>query len=103
MNNQLSDVELILRLWPVFVGVILTVAWFIRLESHQLHLKDKFEEFKNSSKKDLEDHKTKVEFNNLRMWDRFETVVNQNNEILQKVSKLEGKLETSKGVYNENT
>jgi hypothetical protein len=95
-----SEVELILRLWPIFVGVIMLVAWLIRLESNHLSLRDRFEDHKDTSKKELDDHKRNVKDNEIKVWEKIDTIKDQNIEILKSLSRLEGQL-SRKGVNNE--
>lgn len=95
------EVDLLLRLWPVFVAIILCVAWFIRLEANHLSLRDRFDEFKHSSRRDLDDHKKNVKENEIKVWEKIDTIKDQNVEILKTLSRLEGKLETRKGVNHE--
>ena len=95
MQHTPSDIELILRLWPVFLGVIMLVAWLIRLEANHLSLKDRFEEHRNHSKKELDDHKNNMKDNEGRVWGNIDTIKDQNTKILQSISRIEGNLERS--------
>jgi len=101
MSPTPTDIEIVLRLWPIFIGVIMLVAWLIRLEANHLSLRDKFDDHKTNSKKELEDHKKNVKDNERMVWDKIDTIKDQNTEILKSLSRLEGQL-SRKGVYNEN-
>lgn len=103
MKPTPTEIDFLLKLWPIFVGVILLVAWFIRLEAKQLHQGEKIND-QNKAIDDLEkNYKSEVEAlrktvkdNNEKMWDKIDTVREQNVEILKTLSRLEGQL--SKGV-----
>lgn len=86
-----SEIELIVRLWPLFVSVIFLIAWFIRLESRQLF---NIEKIQNLEAK-IKSHKEFV-------WEELTAIKLQNNELLKTLSRLEGHLINSrKGVNNE--
>lgn len=95
MTHTLTEFETIIRLWPIFVGIILLVVWLVRLESGMLHNKDKLE----NHKKDLDDHKKNVKENEGKVWDKLDTIKEQNTGISNQIARLEGKLE--KEFYNE--
>lgn len=96
MTNTPTDIEIIAKLWPIFVGVLIFIIWLIRLESHHHHLKEKVKENDERTQKEISSHKMSVRENELRVWEKFDTVVEQNNQILKTVSRLEGKLEKQK-------
>lgn len=100
MSHTPSEVDMLLRLWPIFVGVIMLVAWLIRLEAKSLHTEEKLNAHINNAKKELDDHKKSVKDNEGKVWDKIDTIKDQNTEILRSISRLEGKLER-KGVSNE--
>lgn len=96
-----SDIEIFLKLWPIFVGVMMLVAWLIRLEANHLSYKDKSDDKFISLKKELEDHKKSVRDNESKVWEKIDTIKDQNIEILKSLSRLEGQL-SRKGVNNES-
>ena len=85
MTPTHSDYEVLLKLWPVIVSVVLLVAWFIRLESRGDHLKDKHEELKDFVK---ETNKT--------LFEKIETLQKENKDMTNLVTRLEGQLSNSK-------
>jgi uncharacterized membrane-anchored protein YhcB (DUF1043 family) len=99
--NPHSDVEVLIRLWPVFLGVLGLTAWLIRLESRTLSNREKIQAVELSFKKELDDLKEEVRQHVNKVWDKIDTIKDQNTEILKSISRLEGKLER-KGVHNEN-
>ena len=95
-----TDLEIVIKLWPAFTGIIIVVVWLVRLEAQSLSNRDKIHrlelDVKNSAtQKDFDDHKESVKEN-------IKTIYSQNTKILQSVARIEGKLENRKGVSNEN-
>lgn len=86
--------ETISRLWPLFIGFITIIIWFVRLEAKHIHLAEKFKDHKESSNKDTSDLEDDLKENMKQVWKRFNTVTDQNTEILRTLSRMEGKLET---------
>lgn len=107
----MSNAEFALRLWPIVVGVILVIVWFIRLESNLNNMREKFKELKSEMEKDLEEIKDtakadreavkeiakEIKENEKDIWKKIEVIKEQNSEILRLISRLEGKLEPRKG------
>lgn len=82
----MSDFETALattmQLWPVLVTVVIIVAWFIRLESRQLFHEKDFERYRNQARE-----------NEKKIWENIDKIKEQNTEILQSLSRLEGKID----------
>lgn len=85
MTPTQSEFDVVLKLWPVIVSVVLLVAWFIRLESRGDHQKDKQDELKEFVKE-----------SNKIIFDKLDTLQKQHNELSQLVTRLEGQLSNSK-------
>lgn len=69
------ELEVFIRLWPLFVSVVLLVAWFIRLETKGLQ-----------NEKDIQRIKDDTSL-------KLDKLDSQSLEVLQKVSHLQGKFE----------
>jgi hypothetical protein len=95
------EIEIVMKLYPLFLGVIVLVAWLIRLEAKQLYTSKDFNDFKDDTKKVFDDHKKDVKETNSDVHEEFVSIRKQNNEILQSLSRLEGRLNIRKGVNNE--
>lgn len=90
------ELEFILKFWPVFVGYTLLVGWFIRLEASSFSQKEKTADLEKRLQKEIEEHKKDMKDHVSKMWEKIDTIKEQNTEILKTISRLEGKLENRK-------
>ena len=94
MFEHKEEIEMLLKFWPVFLTFILLVVWQVRMEAKLLNTKERLLEHINGTEKGLKEHKDDVKNNQVKVWDKIETIKDQNTEILTAVSRLEGKFET---------
>lgn len=78
----MSEVDIILKLWPVFVVFFFGVVWFIRLET-------KF----NALEKDYENHKQTIKEKDAAMWAKFDSMIMSLNQMSQSIVRIETKLD----------
>lgn len=72
------DIDVLLKLWPIILAVVLTVAWFIRLEA-------KVESIKTKQISLDSDHDKLEE----KMWTRFDAIHKMFSEISTKLTRVE--------------
>ena len=77
------------NVYYVITGIIGFVAWLIRLEAKVLYLDKDFSNHKKEAVKKDELHEQK----DAKIWEKFDNVYNQLNEITKSLSRIEGKLE----------
>lgn len=90
---MMPELETLIKFWPIFVGYTLLVGWFIRLEASSFSQKEKIYDLEKRLQKEIEDHKKDMKDNVAKMWEKIDTIKDQNTEILKSISRLEGKLE----------
>lgn len=78
----MSEIDLILKLWPVFTCFAFGIVWFIRLESKVAYLD-----------KDHSNLVTSVKEKDLAMWSKIDSIQTTLNQLLQAIARLEGKMD----------
>lgn len=78
----MGSISVSIDLWQLIVGVVLLVAWFVRLESKVLYLERDHGIHQAATNKQKED-----------VWQKMNEVVKTMQDILIAVGRLEGKLD----------
>lgn len=78
----MSEIDIILKLWPILVAFFLGAIWFIRLET-------KF----NALEKDYENHKQAIKEKDAAMWAKFDSMIMSLNQMSQSIVRIETKLD----------
>lgn len=71
--------------WEVIVGVVMLIAWFVRLEVKQTILEREFE------KKEIRDAEKETS-----LWAKINSIQDTCTQVLQSVARLEGKLDNKR-------
>ena len=79
------NLDVLIEAWPMITGLILLVAWFIRLESKVLWLQTSHR-----------DQKEEAQEKEAKMWAKIDGLQLTMTSILQSLAKIEGKLESSR-------
>ena len=83
------ELEILLKLWPIVMVLILSLIWNIRLEAKVLYLeKDHAREIKSSSEKDK------------LMWEKFDAVVTELTNVKMVLTKLQTTIEIKTQVHD---
>lgn len=78
----MAELDLILKLWPIFGCFGFGVVWFIRLESKVAYLD-----------KDHSNLVVAVKEKDLAMWSKIDSIQTTLNQLLQAIARLEGKMD----------
>lgn len=74
--DQITEVALLIKLWPILFGAGLFVIWFVRLEAKVSYMKE-----------DLEKHKEDI-------WKKMDEVQGSLTTLLKVLYRLEGKIDS---------
>jgi len=84
-QSSITMVQIIADLWPIFIGVIIALVWFIRLEALVLFLKESHIH-----------HVDAVGKKDAAMWAKIDSLQANITSVLQGVARLEGKMDSHK-------
>jgi signal transduction histidine kinase len=83
------DVEMFLKLWPIFLAIILAVAWFIRLEAKVMSSEERRKaEIEYLKAKQIELNLDHIKLEE-KMWLRFDAIHTMFSEISTKLTRVE--------------
>ncbi len=78
----MSEVDLLLKLWPVLGFFFFGTIWFVRLET-------KF----GSLEKDYNEHKESIKNKDLTMWAKIDSIQASVNTVIQSMVRVETKID----------
>lgn len=82
-QSTIGLVQLISDLWPIFVGFVIAIIWFIRLEAKVLFLRESHK-----------DHVEAVVRKDAALWAKVDSLQASITNVLQGVARLEGKMDS---------